>query len=74
MAYGPRSDGRRSFTIIVPVRCGGPVSIVMAREDIIDSEGAIREGPGSGELAYDEGEPADDSPLGEIVWRRDFSF
>ena len=53
------------------VQCEGPASIiVIVREDI---EGAISEGPSSGELAYDEGEPADDSPLGEIVWRRDLS-
>ncbi len=47
------------------VRCGGATSIDIAWEDI---DGAISERPGSGELAYDEGEPAD-SLVGETVWR-----
>jgi hypothetical protein len=56
-----------SFNTIV--WCGGPASIVIAWEDI---DGAISECLSSGELAYDEGEPAD-SRLGETVWHRDSS-
>ena len=53
------------------VQCEGPASIIVTvREEI---EGVISEGPNSGELVYDAGEPADDPPLGEIVCRRDFS-
>lgn len=48
-----------------PVGCPCSESIDIAREDI---DGAIGERPGSGELAYDEGEPAD-SLVGETVWR-----
>ena len=61
-----------SFTTMESDQCGEEPgsTIVIVREDIDDAMG---EDPNSGELEYDAGEPTDEPPLGDIVWRRDVS-